>query len=561
MKKYIKLFLTFAISVTFAACSNDDNVDDSGIGQGQSSKDIILRERDPNLPNVVTLDISSGETPKTKAAYPEQGIIGKSDELLGFSYTIGNSIIGDFNNVKFRVVDVNKAKAIDKDYVMPKQLFGNTIRSVSYANFDRYEYNSSVTKKVTSGFKLNLKVFSFGRKKTTTETFTEQIIKSNNSVYGELDLNIRNSSFALQTVEGALKLYARQCLADSYMKHLYQSTIGSILNNYGDFVLTGYVTGGRAFAFYAGDAGEKFEMTKKEKDMKKDIDASFSWKSNSASGSLGFGKNNGNSTNTNYSTKNIEILVKTYGGQSSGQAIVSAVPLDNLSLDLSYWLNSVADVNKHTIIDVLDEGLTPMSYFVLEENFKKRFDDSFAGVLEKRTKLINPYIEIIRVYVRSSASGEPLYEIAPVLNTRQGDKIVLSDGTAITASDAALKANESDAVFMQKVQEILNKKGVYYAGLQFRYNKGIKLIPSIRTTLVIRLNGVNEPTMFKYRNPITGMEYIYDTSKRIAFSHLTDKINEDWILDLYGMRDWVESLPVKSISMATLANSYKIIGL
>jgi len=35
----------------------------------------------------------------------------------------------------------------------------------------------------------------------------------------------------------------------------------------------------------------------------------------------------------------------------------------------------------------------------------------------------------------------------------------------------------------------------------------------------------------------------------------------NWILDDYGIRDWVESLPTRSISMATLANSYRIIGL
>lgn len=40
-----------------------------------------------------------------------------------------------------------------------------------------------------------------------------------------------------------------------------------------------------------------------------------------------------------------------------------------------------------------------------------------------------------------------------------------------------------------------------------------------------------------------------------------DTIDEDWILDDYGIRDWVESLPTKSISLATIANSYKIIGL
>lgn len=40
-----------------------------------------------------------------------------------------------------------------------------------------------------------------------------------------------------------------------------------------------------------------------------------------------------------------------------------------------------------------------------------------------------------------------------------------------------------------------------------------------------------------------------------------DDLDGDWILDDYGIRSWVESLPTKSISMATLANSYRIIGL
>ena len=83
----------------------------------------------------------------------------------------------------------------------------------------------------------------------------------------------------------------------------------------------------------------------------------------------------------------------------------------------------------------------------------------------------------------------------------------------------------------------------------------------MRTPLCIGLKEFNETRMFRYTNPKTGMEYIYDTTKRIAFSHLTDRIDGDWILDHYGIRDWVESLPTKSISMATLANSYTIIGL
>lgn len=64
-----------------------------------------------------------------------------------------------------------------------------------------------------------------------------------------------------------------------------------------------------------------------------------------------------------------------------------------------------------------------------------------------------------------------------------------------------------------------------------------------------------------HSNPRSGIHYIYDKTNKIAFSYLVDTIDEDWILDDYGIRDWVESLPTKSISLATIANSYKIIGL
>ena len=61
--------------------------------------------------------------------------------------------------------------------------------------------------------------------------------------------------------------------------------------------------------------------------------------------------------------------------------------------------------------------------------------------------------------------------------------------------------------------------------------------------------------------PLYAVNNISDTENKIAFSHYTDDLDGDWILDDYGIRSWVESLPTKSISMATLANSYRIIGL
>ena len=37
-------------------------------------------------------------------------MIGDSEILLGYSYTVGNSIVGSIENVKFPVLDLNKIK-------------------------------------------------------------------------------------------------------------------------------------------------------------------------------------------------------------------------------------------------------------------------------------------------------------------------------------------------------------------------------------------------------------------------------------------------------------------
>ena len=60
---------------------------------------------------------------------------------------------------------------------------------------------------------------------------------------------------------------------------------------------------------------------------------------------------------------------------------------------------------------------------------------------------------------------------------------------------------------------------------------------------------------------MTNIEYIYDPVNKIAFSYLIDRGYDDWILDDYVIRDWVESIPEKRVSITSLANSYKIIAL
>lgn len=89
--------------------------------------------------------------------------------------------------------------------------------------------------------------------------------------------------------------------------------------------------------------------------------------------------------------------------------------------------------------------------------------------------------------------------------------------------------------------------------------KSTRLYPD-RKPLCVRMSGFNEDNMYLYEDANSHMRYIYDPTQKIALSYLYDEEYEDYVLDYYGIRDWVESMPKRKISMMILQN-YTIIGL
>lgn len=52
-------------------------------------------------------------------------------------------------------------------------------------------------------------------------------------------------------------------------------------------------------------------------------------------------------------------------------------------------------------------------------------------------------------------------------------------------------------------------------------------------------------SMALHIDPKTNMHYIYNSKSKIALSYMYDEEYEDVVLDYYGIREWVESLPQK----------------
>lgn len=561
-----KCVFTIVISINLmASCTNDDDYMSSSYNN-EETDNIVLQNRQVSVPHVQKLPLKAINS--TRSGSNRVDLIGDSDEMLGYSYTVGNSIIGDMENVKYPVLDLEKVKAKYSTSIIKKPLGSSSSYSFSYNGMSRYETNSQVSKTVKSGFSLNVGLFKIGREKKMTELFKSSSSFGMNCVYGELNIEIKGNQYELLSTTDKRKIYARECLNQAFLTDLYRGTIGNLIDSYGPFVLRSYITGGKATAFYAGKSVTGSESETREKGLTKDINASFSWKagSNSASGNLSFGKNNGSSSTSQYETQETEICIQTYGGNPALQVTIVPTKLENLSIDLTPWLNSLNNGQTYKIIDITsgfkDEecGLYPMSDFVLEKNFRFRMDDTTNGFLEALDEVQEPKFEIVKVLARTTNTGENLYEVAAVMTTRQGDKIVLSDGKYSSSTDTELRANNNNQTMMNKVQEIFAKKKTIFQGLQFITNYNTTYNPNVRKPLCVRMDGFNEDNMYLYEDTNSNMRYIYNPTNKIALSYLYDEDYEDYVLDYYGIRDWVESLPKRKISMMILQN-YTIIGL
>lgn len=528
----------------------------------QRDSDIELQPRSPSLPPVTDRPLVKNVS---RSIGPNGEQIINSHACLGYSYTVGNAILGDPENIRFQIIDVEKAKSKDPSMVSGIRIGKSDDTRYTYDDMESYGDVLTKTNKIVSGFSLHIGKFKLGRKKTLTKFFKDSLTSTTKSIMGELNIILSNNSFRLSMGESDIKKYFESCMSKSFLENLYSTTINNISLNYGEFVLTGYVTGGKAMAFYAGLHKDSTALSIKTKDLNTDINASFAWNNttqkDSIKGSLIFGKTNGSKKEFSGNLTQTQIRLNTYGGKLSNQILASTANLEDVSIDLTSWWESLSDHDTHTMVDISEQGLYPLYTVILEKNFKQRMKDTEEGYLYGFNNMCTPYMEIVRVFARYS-SGQPLYEVAAVLNTRNGDKIVLSDGKYLVAADAELRQNDDDSMYDLKVQELLNKFRRFFPDLRFVKNYSTRYNPDVRDPLCIRLDGFDGDNLLRHVED-NGMVYLYNRKARFALSYYSDDGLEDKTMDDYGMWDWYDAIPDEGnrrIQMMTLIG-YTIIGL
>lgn len=529
-----------------ASCAGGDELDVSVPDAEQQPMQYVFQERDAALPTV----------PYRKGTIGRRAVAGfpALSDYLGCAYRDITSIMGDPENFTYPVIDLNRLRADHPDYFSSRPLLRNDTYYYAYTSDESFEENSLIREKFSKGFELDLWLFKIGRKKTMERIFARQYLQQSRDALGELTIEVQHALYSLLQTSLVNQRIAGEYLRPDFVEILYNSTMDEVVDAYGAFVATGYYTGGRASALYYGQNHSASLSVLRQEGLTKDIEASFSWDKFSGGGNLSFGNTSGSSSTHKSEFQHVWMAVNTIGGTKDTGVNLGARNLDEIRIDMSKWLASLDNTANHTVIGIQNEGLRPLSDYLLEKNFKLRVERAIEGTPSQQMQI--PYIAIELV------TNSMKRDYIAVLYTRHGDRILL--GRLFYRIDSVVKTGEGAQIALNQAGNegfILNPydpaKQLAEQKAKF-YKLRIEKVNSFCTAApTVDLGDVNELYMKKFVNKQNGMIYLFDDQLRIAYCFPDD----DYTVDVYGIRDWVERMQSGTVSMTLLERDYTLVGL
>lgn len=141
-----------------------------------------------------------------------------------------------------------------------KLIIATEMNIFTYNNLDKYMYDSRIGKKISSEFTFNPNVFATGKKEAITRLFGN----IEKATYGELEISFINGQSTLNHLSSSKIRYISQFQNHLFTQILYNVPMTSILNEFGEFILTDYFTGGKVHALFASKAKEGTTAQKKK---------------------------------------------------------------------------------------------------------------------------------------------------------------------------------------------------------------------------------------------------------------------------------------------------------
>lgn len=551
-----KLVLLVFAALAFTACSNDWDTlkpQDSTNSENKILRSYVYKERDPNSPLILSMPRDRVVTTRATQL--------NFDDVLGRSFKVDYFPFESMRNIGEPVVDMEKLSA-EYDWAEKRPLRESYSHRFSYSTFERYQTTSTTTKKIYSGFEINFGLFKIGNKNAYYKHFTKTLLENSNAVFGQLDVEINDAVYNFAVNSYRLKLIRENYLKDDFINDLYNLPPHEFFTFYGPFVITNFITGGRATAIFTGISKTMATGETRENNMNIELESSFSMEKNEdGTVSLGFGKGftNGH-VNTEIFTQ-LDASLTTFGGEYGLGAFTTPSSIDNMNIDLTAWANSLNKKKTHTMIDIQDSGLVPLSEFIVDANWKAQYEKYIAiGDLPSKI-IIEP--KLVHSYAYSRFG---ILVSCMSLITRFNDRIVIREDVMSHPSANQYIGTWRSEIFDQLCDTYAIKAEVEILP-DFDYNTNVYNSQiNIADCLVltpeseIRIGRALEPNMRKYHDVVGEKLYLLynQNGKKVGYSIYLGK--GDYLLDTYGIRQWVNTLPDTEITDDELLN-YTLIAL
>lgn len=357
-----------------------------------------------------------------------------------------------------------------------------------------------------------------------TEIFSSTVTNNMQGVFGELNVAIDQNVYEMQYSTNIRAKIMENYLTTTFKDELYNTPMSEFYNNYGAFVLKKFITGGRATAFYVGLYKQEATTAVKEKALDNEISGSFSFKNVGASADLSFGKNSsGSGSSTENGVTELSMAIETVGGSPAYPIFTIPQKLEDVNIDLSQWMASLTDKTTHSIVDIADEGLLPISEFILEKNMKDRI-----GLYMKGGNGLKPYYEEPQIILQCGKGSfwEPTVRCYAYLYTRNHEFITLSH-EVVPDVDVWINTKSQQLSRFYRLKIVSNKNS---SDMVERYMKVFDYDAPLMESSVC------------YRDT-NGILYILDREKKVGYS-----VHSDYLLDTYAIRNAVYTLPSINIS-------------
>ncbi|MGQ2119086.1 hypothetical protein [Ornithobacterium rhinotracheale] len=584
MRKYnILLYLAFSSLVFFNSCQDEFNESKFSTKISETNTEIIFEQGD-GRPEILKRDLhepapTSNIFAKTRGANTDDSSYVIDDESfyykpLGCSYDYLVDEIDLNYGVKAQVLNL---RTLSKDnsmegVIQTKNLGSRSAFINTYNSYEKEENTSNKIKNFNTGFKIDLKLFKFGFGSEWKRTFNEYIKDIDSAYLGRIDVEYAQGDIYLQLEQASKSSLIERHLTNQFKRGMYTMSMGEFSKMYAPFVLSGYRSGAKLSALIATRRGIYKKTSDASSNFKNILELSFFWKgknkdSDDKSGNLNLeGGDNIENSYINFEYKDtFYSRILTVGGSPKYSINLPTNKAEKNTIDFSDWYNSLNEKGSQRITKILDEGLIPTSEFIVEENLRRRFSDIHRGILSPNMTEQNPRLVIAKIFVREASNGEILSDVACVLETRNGDNIILTP-IRYDASDEELRKYNSESEFIKKGKELSAMFKPFFKGLKIKGSTKRVIRPYLRDELSIEFPFKFKETdnLYKFLNKTNNTWYIYNTENKQAFAYydIAGVIpGSSGIDELYGCSEWINQLPERPISIYELIKKYKVIGL